>query len=101
MMIKGSGMERVAASSAFMVEALAVLKALFWARKMNLDFVEIVTDCLLVVKGLSNIGSPDVLVQSILYDILEIYSCFSYVCVVKVPRQMVEAAHALAKDCNR
>lgn len=95
------GVQKVWASSAFMAEALAVLKALEWAKQRNLVCVEIATDCTLVVQGLSKISSADVQVRSILYDILNVSSYFSFVCVVKVSRQRVEAAYALAKNCNR
>lgn len=90
---------RFFASSVLMTEALAILKALECARSGGWRRVEIFTNCLLILKGLTDLSSVDIFVQSILADIMYLAKCFSFVCVCKVPRQVVKTAHALAKQC--
>lgn len=90
---------RVNANSAVMVEALAVLHALEGARSRGWRNVEILTDCLLVIKGLTCVNVADIFVKPVLLDIWYVSKFFSFVSVSKVARQSVGAAHALAKRC--
>lgn len=70
---------RVNANSAVMVEALAVLHALEGARSKGWCNVEIVRDCLLVIKGLMCVNDADIFVRSVL-DIWYV-SKFFFLCI--------------------
>jgi len=61
------GRERVIVSSAtmMMTKALAVLKALERAKSKNWQCVEILTDCLLLLKGLIILDGVDVFVKPV------------------------------------
>lgn len=96
---ENGGSCKVVASSALMTKAVAVLKALDWAKNRGSRKMEICTDCLLLVRGLSSLDSVPVLVKPILLDILKTVESFSFVCVTKVARQLVGVAHTLAKRC--
>lgn len=41
----------------------------------------------------------DVFAKSVLFDILSFSKSFNFVCISKVSRQVVRAAHVLAKEC--
>lgn len=90
---------RINANSAFMAEALGVLYALEGARSKGWSHVEVLTDCLLVIKGLTCMDEVDIFVRPVLLDIWYVSKFFFFVSVTKVPRQLVGAAHALAKQC--
>ncbi|KAI8563881.1 hypothetical protein RHMOL_Rhmol03G0143800 [Rhododendron molle] len=76
------GRLKVNASSAFMVEAIVVLKALEWARCKGWKRVEILTDCLQLISNLSHFNGVDMHAKDVLLDILYLSRVFPFVSII-------------------
>ncbi|KAI8555999.1 hypothetical protein RHMOL_Rhmol05G0218700 [Rhododendron molle] len=85
-------------ASALMVEAVAVLDGRRWALGKRFRMVEVLTDCLVLVQTLQCVERADVFVKPVLRDMLGLMHEFDHVAISKVPRNVVRTAQNLAKS---
>lgn len=85
------------ASSAAAMEVRAGLLVLQWVIKEKLERICIKTDCVVFVQGLNDLASAPFCIRTALADFISLCASLSIVSVIKVPRQSVNAAHAMAR----
>ncbi|XP_031107832.1 uncharacterized protein LOC116012436 [Ipomoea triloba] len=78
-------------------EAMGVKEALKWVKSMNMDNLQVESDCLQVINGINSdltISSFDL----ILNDVRKLASCFTNICFLFVKRSANRVAHILARE---
>ena len=87
------------ASNALMAEVKTCLFALTWAKQQHWKFLEIKSDCLVMIQMLQKGNEQHYEVTNVINDIKNLASNFAWCSIVKVSRNDVQQAQNAAKLC--
>lgn len=89
------------ASFALQTEAVVCLQATRWARTTSFSNILIVTDYVLLFRFLDSLRNADISIGHTLNAIRENAAEFTWYRIMKVSRDQVHQAHAIATRCRK